>query len=117
MTTATSVFVTEPGNGSVLAVQTHDLPAPAPGEVQIEVAAAGVNFIDVYKRQGIYPVPTPFVLGEEGSSAPSTSSTTPTSTTSRRQFGRSRLRGSTSSMTASGSRPSTPRWPRCDRAA
>ncbi|OFE14849.1 NADPH:quinone reductase [Humibacillus sp. DSM 29435] len=66
MTTATSVFVTEPGDGSVLAVQTHDLPAPAHGEVQIEVAAAGVNFIDVYKRQGVYPVPTPFVLGEEG---------------------------------------------------
>ena len=66
MTTATSVFVTEPGDGGVLAVQTHDLPEPASGEVQIEVAAAGVNFIDVYKRQGIYPVPTPFVLGEEG---------------------------------------------------
>lgn len=66
MTTATSVFVTEPGDSSVLALQTHDLPAPAIGEVQIEVAAAGVNFIDVYKRQGVYPVPTPFVLGEEG---------------------------------------------------
>ncbi|MDN5764237.1 MAG: quinone oxidoreductase [Humibacillus sp.] len=66
MTTATSVFVTEPGDGSVLALQTHDLPEPVTGEVQIEVAAAGVNFIDVYKRQGVYPVPTPFVLGEEG---------------------------------------------------
>lgn len=66
MTTATSVFVTRPGDGSVLAVETHDLPGPGAGEVQIEVAAAGVNFIDVYKREGIYPVPTPFVLGEEG---------------------------------------------------
>ncbi|EWT02847.1 NADPH--quinone reductase [Intrasporangium oryzae NRRL B-24470] len=66
MTAATSVFVTEPGDGSVLAVQTHDLPDPGPGEVQVEVAAAGVNFIDVYKRQGVYPTPTPFVLGEEG---------------------------------------------------
>ncbi|MEO6999572.1 MAG: quinone oxidoreductase [Terracoccus sp.] len=66
MTTATSVFVTEPGDGDVLAVQTHDVPEPAAGEVQVEVAAAGVNFIDVYKRQGVYPVPTPFVLGEEG---------------------------------------------------
>jgi NADPH2:quinone reductase len=66
MTAATSVFVTEPGDRSVLAVQTHDLPDPGPGEVQVEVAAAGVNFIDVYKRQGIYPTPTPFVLGEEG---------------------------------------------------
>ena len=30
------------------------------------VRAAGVNFIDVYKREGIYPGPTPFTLGEEG---------------------------------------------------
>lgn len=66
MTRATSVFVTEPGDRSVLAVRDHELEAPAAGEVQVEVAAAGVNFIDVYKRQGVYPVPTPFVLGEEG---------------------------------------------------
>lgn len=66
MNRATSVFVSEPGDRSVLQVRDHDLPDPAEGEVQVEVAAAGVNFIDVYKRQGIYPVPTPFVLGEEG---------------------------------------------------
>ena len=66
MTRATSVFVTEPGDRSVLELREHDVPAPGPGEVQVEVAAAGVNFIDVYKRQGVYPVPTPFVLGEEG---------------------------------------------------
>jgi NADPH2:quinone reductase len=66
MTQATSVFVSEPGDRSVLEVRTHELPDPAAGEVQVEVAAAGVNFIDVYKRQGVYPVPTPFVLGEEG---------------------------------------------------
>lgn len=66
MTIATSVFVSEPGDRSVLGVRTHDVPAPGPGEVQVSVAAAGVNFIDVYKRQGVYPTPTPFVLGEEG---------------------------------------------------
>ena len=66
MNRATSVFVSEPGDRSVLQVRDHDLPDPAEGEVQVEVAAAGVNFIDVYKRQGVYPVPTPFVLGEEG---------------------------------------------------
>jgi NADPH2:quinone reductase len=32
----------------------------------IAVAAAGINFIDVYQREGIYPTPTPFVLGREG---------------------------------------------------
>lgn len=66
MTRATSVFVTQPGDRSVLAMRDHEIEAPAAGEVQVSVAAAGVNFIDVYKRQGIYPTPTPFVLGEEG---------------------------------------------------
>ena len=66
MTTATSVFVTEPGDRSRLELREHDLPDPAAGEVQVEVASAGVNFIDVYKRQGVYPTPTPFVLGDEG---------------------------------------------------
>ena len=66
MNRATSVFVSEPGDRTVLQVRDHDLPDPGEGEVQVEVAAAGVNFIDVYKRQGVYPVPTPFVLGEEG---------------------------------------------------
>ncbi len=66
MTRATSVFVTEPGDRSVLELREHDLEPPSSGEVQVEVASAGVNFIDVYKRQGIYPTPTPFVLGDEG---------------------------------------------------
>jgi NADPH2:quinone reductase len=63
---ARAVVVTKPGDGSVLAVQDFDVAPPGPDEVQVQLAAAGVNFIDVYKRQGVYPVPTPFVLGEEG---------------------------------------------------
>lgn len=63
---ATAVVVTEPGDRSVLAVHQVDVPPPGEGEAQIEVAAAGVNFIDVYRRQGVYPTPTPFVLGAEG---------------------------------------------------
>jgi NADPH2:quinone reductase len=66
MTQATSVVVTAPGDRSVLELRSHDVPEPGDGDVQVEVAASGVNFIDVYKRQGVYPVPTPFVLGEEG---------------------------------------------------
>ncbi|NHN54729.1 quinone oxidoreductase [Calidifontibacter sp. DB0510] len=60
-----SLIVTEPGDRDVLAVQDAPVLPPAPGEVQVQVAAVGVNFIDVYKRQGIYPQDTPFVLGEE----------------------------------------------------
>ncbi|MBC9957791.1 quinone oxidoreductase [Yimella sp. cx-51] len=57
--------VTEHGDGSVLAVQDVEVAAPAADQVQVKVAAIGVNFIDVYKRQGVYPGQTPFVLGEE----------------------------------------------------
>jgi NADPH2:quinone reductase len=40
--------------------------SPGPGELAVNVAAAGVNFIDVYYRMGAYPLPTPFVAGSEG---------------------------------------------------
>ena len=41
-------------------------PEPGPGELLVDVTAAGVNFIDTYERRGIYPVDLPFVLGQEG---------------------------------------------------
>lgn len=50
----------------MLAVEHRSVADPAPGEVLVEVAAAGVNFIDVYQREGIYPVDPPFVAGNEG---------------------------------------------------
>ena len=61
-----ALVVTKPGDRSVLEVQDVDIAPPGPGEVQVRVEAVGVNFIDVYKRQGVYPLPTPFTLGEEG---------------------------------------------------
>ena len=44
-------------------------PDPRPGEGQlfVETAAIGVNFIDIYRREGRYPLPAPGVPGEEGS--------------------------------------------------
>lgn len=46
-----------------------DLPVPqaAAGQAVVKVEAAGVNFIDVYQRNGLYPVELPYVLGLEGS--------------------------------------------------
>jgi len=41
------------------------LPQAKPNEALIKIAAAGVNFIDVYQREGRYKVPLPFVLGQE----------------------------------------------------
>ena len=41
-------------------------PSPAPGQVVARVEAAGLNFIDVYHRTGLYPNPLPLVPGMEG---------------------------------------------------
>lgn len=38
---------------------------PGPGEVQLEQRAVGLNFIDVYHRTGLYPMPLPGILGQE----------------------------------------------------
>lgn len=47
----------------------RELPEPeaGPGQVVVEVAAAGLNFIDTYQRTGLYPVALPFTPGLEGS--------------------------------------------------
>jgi NADPH:quinone reductase len=60
------VRVAEPGGPDKLAVARLPVPDPGPGEVRVRVAVAGVNFIDVYHRTGLYPQPLPFTLGVEG---------------------------------------------------
>jgi NADPH2:quinone reductase len=60
-----AVVVTANGGPEVLEVQQRPVPKVGPDQLLVEVAASGVNFKDVYQRQGIYPTPTPFVLGEE----------------------------------------------------
>ncbi|HVV87002.1 MAG TPA: quinone oxidoreductase [Kofleriaceae bacterium] len=39
---------------------------PGPGEARVRVAFAGVNYIDVYHRTGLYPMPAPIAIGLEG---------------------------------------------------
>jgi NADPH2:quinone reductase len=53
------------GGIDALSLDTIDVPAPGQGEALVRVAFAGVNFIDVYKRTGLYPLPLPATLGEE----------------------------------------------------
>jgi len=42
------------------------IPQPKPNEAVVKVSASGINFIDVYFREGRYKAPMPFVLGQEG---------------------------------------------------
>ncbi len=65
-TTARALVVPRTGDSSVLEVRDVSVAAPGDGEVQVEVAAVGVNFIDVYQRQGVYPLSTPFISCSEG---------------------------------------------------
>ncbi|MGA2019909.1 MAG: quinone oxidoreductase [Candidatus Sulfotelmatobacter sp.] len=54
--------------GGPEAMEVVELPVPQPkaNEAVIKLAASGVNFIDVYLREGRYKTPLPFVLGQEG---------------------------------------------------
>ena len=66
MSRVRAVQVTRTGGPEVLEVVDLPTPEPGPGEVLVDVAAAGVNFIDTYRRSGAYPMSTPFVAGSEG---------------------------------------------------
>jgi NADPH2:quinone reductase len=53
------------GGPEVLQWEERAVGAPGPGEVKLRHTAVGVNFIDVYNRTGLYPVPLPGVIGQE----------------------------------------------------
>ena len=53
------------GGSEVLQYQDYDLPPPAAGHVRVKHTAIGVNFIDIYHRTGLYPLPLPSGLGSE----------------------------------------------------
>lgn len=55
------------GGPEVLTYAEQPDPAPGPGELLVRVAAAGVNFIDTYRRAGVYAMDYPHVCGVEGS--------------------------------------------------
>ncbi|MGB6007061.1 quinone oxidoreductase family protein [Castellaniella sp.] len=61
------IQVSQHGGPEVLQLAQVDVPAPAPGEVQIRQKAIGLNFIDIYCRTGLYPNPVPHGLGFEAS--------------------------------------------------
>lgn len=62
-----AIEITTPGGPEVLAISDAPIPHVGPGEVLVEVAAAGVNRADLLQRQGFYPPPpgTSPILGLE----------------------------------------------------
>jgi NADPH2:quinone reductase len=62
-----AIQVPKTGGVEVLTLVDIPTPKPKPNEVIVKIAAAGVNFIDVYFREGRYPVTPPFILGQEAS--------------------------------------------------
>lgn len=60
-----AIVAREAGGPEVLAYTEIDRPVPGPGQLLVKVGAAGVNFIDTYKRSGTYKVPFPFTPGSE----------------------------------------------------
>jgi NADPH2:quinone reductase len=60
-----AIQVKTPGGPEVLTIVDLPVPKPKPNEVVVKISAAGVNFIDVYVREGRYSTPLPFVNGQE----------------------------------------------------
>lgn len=54
------------GGPEVLTLEDVAKPAPAAGQAVVKVEAAGLNFIDVYFRKGLYAAPLPYIPGQEG---------------------------------------------------
>ena len=65
MKTAKKVMITEFGAPETMKLESVTLPDPAAGEVQLKQTAIGLNFIDIYQRKGVYPIPLPTGLGHE----------------------------------------------------
>ncbi|MGO1763070.1 MAG: quinone oxidoreductase family protein [Brevibacterium yomogidense] len=67
MVAAHGVRAMQAGGPEVLEFGEIEVPAPGPGEILVEVGAAGINFIDTYRRSGVYPMDYPHTVGVEGS--------------------------------------------------
>ncbi len=64
---AHAIRMHEPGGPEVLRWEEVEVNDPGPGEVRLRHRAVGLNYIDVYHRTGVYPVPSlPWIIGMEG---------------------------------------------------
>jgi NADPH2:quinone reductase len=61
-----TIHVLQPGGPEAMQLVDAAKPTPGPGQAVVRVAAAGVNFIDIYFRTGLYKADSPITLGHEG---------------------------------------------------
>jgi NADPH2:quinone reductase len=61
-----AIQIKQVGGPEVMELAELPVPEPKASEAVVKLAASGVNFIDVYQREGRYKVPLPFVAGQEG---------------------------------------------------
>lgn len=62
-----AIKITNNGDASVLKLSTMEpTPVPGAGQVLVRIHAAGVNFVDIYQRKGLYPHNLPYIPGLEG---------------------------------------------------
>jgi NADPH:quinone reductase len=61
-----AIRVNQTGGPEVMSWEEVEVDEPGPGQALIRQSAAGLNFIDVYHRTGLYPQPLPFTPGVEG---------------------------------------------------
>src|SRR3981081_366129 len=64
-TTVKAIVIEEYGGPEVLKLKDVDIADPGPGQALVRIAMAGVNFMDIHQRRGIYPRNLPFVPGLE----------------------------------------------------
>jgi NADPH2:quinone reductase len=64
-----AIQVKQPGGPEAMELADLPIPQPKPNEAVVKLAVTGVNFIDVYFREGRYKAPLPVVLGQEGAGA------------------------------------------------
>jgi NADPH:quinone reductase len=65
-TSMKAIQVKQPGGPEAMELVDIPVPEPKPNEAVVQLAASGVNFIDVYHREGRYKAPLPLILGQEG---------------------------------------------------
>ena len=62
-----AIRIHQPGGPEVLCWEDIDVGEPGPGQIRVRHGAVGLNYIDVYHRTGLYPLPSlPWTLGMEG---------------------------------------------------